>query len=58
MASLLPPTPPPDLPKQNKRALSPPVRQAIEDVYAEYPELSLHEIASICYVGRRSNPTT
>ena len=60
MASLLPPTPPPNLPKQDKRALSPPIRQAIVDAHAEYPLLSLHEIASICYVqfGRKPSPHT
>ncbi len=60
MASLFPPTPPPDLPKQDKRILSPPVRQAIVDARAEYPELSLHEIASMCYVqfGRKPSPHT
>ncbi len=60
MASLFPPMPPPDLPKQDKRALPPPIRQAIVDAHAEYPELSLHEIASICYVqfGRKPSPHT
>jgi len=60
MASLFPPTPPPDLPKQDKRVLSPPVRQAIVDARADYPELSLHEIASMCYVqfGRKPSPHT
>jgi len=60
MASLLPPTPPPDLPKQDRRTLPPPIRQAIVDAHAEYPELSLHEIASICYVqfGRKPSPHT
>ncbi len=50
MASLLPPTPPPEIPKQDKRTLPPPMRQAIVDAHAEYPGLSLHEIARICYV--------
>src|SRR6266702_4762559 len=60
MASLFPPAPPPDLPKLDKRSLPPPLRQAIVDAYAEYPELSLHEIASICYVqfGRKPSPHT
>lgn len=60
MASLLPPVPPPDLPKQDKRTLPPPMRQAIVDAYTEYPELSLHEIASICYVqfDRKPSPHT
>ncbi len=60
MASLLPPMPPPDIPKQDKRALPPPIRQTIVDAHAEYSELSLHEIASICYVqfGRKPSPHT
>ncbi len=60
MASLLPVTPPPDIPKQDKRSLPPPIRQAIVDAHAEYPALSLHEIASICYVqfGRKPSPHT
>jgi len=60
MASLFPPTAPPDPPKQDKRALPPPIRQAIVDAHAEYPALSLHEIASICYVqfGRKPSPHT
>jgi transposase InsO family protein len=60
MASLLPPMPPPDIPKQDKRALPPSIRQAIVDAHAEYSELSLHEIASICYVqfGRKPSPHT
>src|SRR6266487_5203442 len=60
MASLFPPTPPPELPKLDKRSLPPPIRQAIVDAHAEYPELSLHEIASICYVqfGRKPSPHT
>jgi transposase len=60
MASLLPPTPPPQLPKLDKRSLPPPIRQAIVEAHAEYPALSLHEIASICYVqfGRKPSPHT
>ena len=60
IASLFPPTPPPDIPKLDKRSLPPPIRQAIVDAHAEYPALSLHEIASICYVqfGRRPTPHT
>lgn len=60
MASLLPPEPPPPVPKLDKRTLPPPVRQAIVDAHAEYPPLSLHELASICYVqcGRRPSPHT
>jgi len=60
MASIMPPTPPPSVPKLDKRALPPPMRQAIVDLIAEYPSLSLHEIASICYAqfGRRPSPHT
>ncbi len=60
MASLLPPVAPPDVPKQDKRTLPPPLRQAIVDAHAEYSELGLHEIASICYVqfGRKPSPHT
>jgi hypothetical protein len=60
MASLLPPMPPADTPRQDKRVLPPPLRQAIIDAHADYPDLSLHEIASICYVqfGRKPSPHT
>jgi len=60
MASLMPPVPPPDVPKQDKRTLPPPIRQAIVDAHTEYAALSLHEIASICYVqfGRKPSPHT
>jgi putative transposase len=60
MASLLPVAPPPEIPKQDKRTLPPPIRQAIVDAHAEYPALSLHEIASLCYVqfGRKPSPHT
>lgn len=63
MASLFPVLPPPPVPEQNKRdgrMLSPNVRQAIVDVHAEYPALSLREIASICYArfNRRPSPRT
>src|SRR2546421_9225506 len=57
MASLLPPTPPPEIPKQDKRTLPPPMRQAIVDARAEYPGLSLHEIARICYVQFNRKPS-
>src|SRR6266568_4808765 len=60
MASLLPPVPPPAIPTQDKRTLPPPVRQAIVDAHAEYPGLSLHEIARMCYVqfNRKPSPHT
>ena len=57
MASLLPPVPPPEIPKQDKRTLPPPMRQAIVDAHAEYPGLSLHEIARICYVQFNRKPS-
>ena len=60
MASLLPPVPPPEIPKQAKRTLPPPMRQAIIDATAEHPGLSLHEIARMCYVqfNRKPSPHT
>src|SRR5438270_2876661 len=60
MASLLPPVPPPEIPKQDKRTLPPPMRQAIIDAKAEHPGLSLHEIARMCYVqfNRKPSPHT
>jgi len=60
MASVMPPTPPPPVPKLDKRTLPPPMRQAIVDLKAEYSALSLHELASICYAqfGRRPSPHT
>ena len=60
MASLLPPEPPPAIPKLDKRSLAPPMRQAIVDLKAEYPAFTLHEIATICYAqfGRRPSPHT
>src|SRR6266581_7472739 len=57
MASLLTPTPPPEIPKQDKRTLPPPMCQAIVDAHAEYPGLSLHEIARICYVQFNRKPS-
>src|SRR5437016_11082835 len=60
MASLLPPEPPPSVPKLDKRTLPPPMRQAIVDLHAEYADLNIHEIATICYVqfGRRPSVQT
>jgi Integrase core domain/Homeodomain-like domain len=57
MASLLPPAPPPEIPKQDKRTLPPPMRQAIVDAHAEYPGLSLHELARVCYVQFNRKPS-
>lgn len=60
MASLLPVEPPPPVPKQDKRALPPPIRQEIVDLHAEYPAFRPHEIATICFVkfGRHPSPAT
>lgn len=60
MASLLPPTPPPDVPKMDKRNLPPPMRQTIVDLKGQYAAFTLHEIATICYIqfGRRPSPHT
>src|SRR2546430_118320 len=60
MASLLPPEPPPSVPKLDKRTLPPPMRQAIVDLHAEYPEHHVDEIARIIYVqfGRRPSAQT
>jgi len=57
MASLLPPAPPPEISKQDKRTLPPPMRQAIVDAHAEHLGLSLHEIARICYVQFNRKPS-
>ena len=57
MSSLLPQVVPPEIPKQDKRTLPPPMRQAIVDAHTEYPELSLHEIARICYVQFNRKPS-
>lgn len=58
MASLIPPDPPPSVPKLDKRTLPPPMRQEIVDLRAQYPAFTLHEIATICYAkfGRRPSP--
>lgn len=60
MASLLPPEPPPPVPKLNKRTLPPPIRQAIVDLHAEYPHHHIDEIARIIYAqfGRRPSAQT
>jgi putative transposase len=60
MASLLPPEPPPLVPKLDKRTLPPPIRQAIVDLHAEYPEHHVDEIARIIYIqfGRRPSAQT
>jgi len=60
MASLLPPAPPPEIPKQDKRSLPPHIRQEIVDLHAQYPAFRPHEIATICFVkfNRKPAPAT
>jgi putative transposase len=60
MASLLPPEPPPPVPKLDKRTLPPDIRQEIVDLYAQYPAFHPHEIATICFVkfNRKPAPAT
>ncbi len=60
MASLLPPEPPPPVPKLDKRTLPPPIRQAIVDLHTEYPQHRVDEIARILYIqfGRRPSAQT
>src|SRR5260370_7359131 len=57
MASLLPPEPPPPVLKLDKRSLPPPMRQAIVDAHAAYPELSLHEIPPTSYPQFHRTPS-
>jgi putative transposase len=59
MASLLPPEPPPPVPKLDKRSLPPDIRQEIVDLYAQYP-FHPHELATICFVkfNRKPAPAT
>jgi transposase InsO family protein len=57
MAALLPPVSPPSISKQDKRTLPPPMRQAIVDARTDYPGLSLHEIARLCYVQFNRRPS-
>jgi hypothetical protein len=60
MASLLPPDPPPAVPKRDKRTLPPDIRQEIVNLHAEYPAFRPHELATICFVkfGRKPSPQT
>lgn len=60
MASLLPPEPPPTVPKLDKRILPPSMRQAIVDLHAEYSAHRVDEIARIMYIqfGRRPSAQT
>jgi putative transposase len=56
MASPLPPVPPPEIPKQDKRSLPPHIRQEIVDLHAQYPAFRPHEIATICFVKFNRKP--
>jgi putative transposase len=60
MASLLPLVQPPEIPRQDKRSLPPPIRQEIVDLHTQYPAFRPHEIATICFVkfNRKPAPTT
>lgn len=60
MASLLPPDPPPVVPRQDKRTLPPDIRQEIVNLYAEYSAFRPHELTTICFVkfGRKPSPQT
>ena len=60
MASLLPPVQPPEIPRQDKRSLPPPIRQEIVDLHTQYPAFRPHEIATICFVkfNRKPAPAT
>lgn len=60
MASLIPPDPPPVVPKRDKRTLPPDIRQEIINLFAEYPLFRPHELATICFVkfGRKPSPQT
>jgi putative transposase len=60
MASLLPPAPPPEIPKQDKRSPPPHIRQEIVDLHTQYPAFRPHEIATICFVkfNRKPAPAT
>lgn len=60
MASILPPDPPPVVPKRDKRTLPPEIRQEIINLHAEYPAFRPHELATMCFVkfGRKPSPQT
>jgi putative transposase len=60
MASLLPPAPLPEIPKQDKRSLPPHIRQEIVDLHTQYPAFRPQEIATICFVkfNRKPAPAT
>src|SRR5712692_3551398 len=56
MASLLPPEPPPEISRQDKRALPPDIRQEIVDLHTQYPAFRPHELATICFVKFTRKP--
>lgn len=60
MAALLPPAPPPEIPKQDKCSLPPHIRQEIVDPHAQYPAFRPYEVATICFVkfNRKPAPAT
>ncbi|MDQ6661919.1 MAG: helix-turn-helix domain-containing protein [Chloroflexota bacterium] len=60
MASLLPPAPPPEIPRQDKRVLPAGIRQVIVDLHIQYPAFRPHELATICFVkfNRKPAPAT
>jgi putative transposase len=60
MASLLPAAPLPEIPRQDKRALPPDMRQEIVDLHMQYPAFRPHELATICFVkfNRKPAPAT
>ncbi|MBV9688667.1 MAG: transposase family protein [Ktedonobacteraceae bacterium] len=59
-ASLIPPDPPPVVPKRDQRTLPPDIRQEIVNLAAEYPAFRPHEMATICFVkfGHQPSPRT
>lgn len=60
MASLLPPAPLPEIPRQDKRTLPPDIRQEIVDLHTQYPAFRPHELATICFIkfNRKPAPAT
>ena len=60
MASLLPAALPPEIPRLDKRALPPDIRQEIVDLHTQYPAFRPHELATICFIkfNRKPAPAT
>ncbi len=60
MASLLSAAPPLEIPRQDKHALPPDIRQEIVDLYTQYSAFRPHELATICFVkcNRKPAPAT